>query len=251
MEMEFFIPPGEDDKWYDYWIEERFQWYVRYGVRPDKLRKRPHADDELAHYSTGCTDVEYEYPFGWGELEGIAKRTDYDLKAHSEGCGKPQTFFDEQEKKHYTPHVIEPAAGCDRTAMTFLVDAYEEQDLSDPATGKQDSRTVLHFHPEVAPITVAVFPLVKKEGMPEVARGIVRELQEAGIRSFYDQKGAIGRRYRRQDEIGTPYCITVDGDTLADETVTLRDRDTMEQVRLPADDVEIEIRRRMKDWTRQ
>lgn len=250
MEMEFFVPPADDERWYEYWVEERFQWYVRNGVRPEKLRKRPHADDELAHYSTGCTDVEYEYPFGWGELEGIAKRTDYDLKAHSEGCGKAQTYFDEQTKEHYMPYVIEPAAGCDRAAMTFLIDAYEEQDLSNEETGKKDSRVVLHFHPQIAPITAAVFPLVKKEGMPDVARGVVRELQEAGLRSFYDEKGAIGRRYRRQDEVGTPYCVTVDGDTLTDKTVTVRDRDSMEQVRVPMDDLELDLRRRMKAWKR-
>ncbi len=245
MEMEFFLPPGDDEKWYEYWVKERFGWYSRFGVRPEKLRLRVHADDELAHYSTGCTDVEYEYPFGWGELEGIAKRGNFDLTQHSQGCGKEQSFFDEEKKQHYIPHVVEPAAGCDRTAITFLIDAYEEQQI-----GEGDVRTVLHFHPLIAPVTAAVFPLVKKEGMPEKAEAIVRALRGAGIRTAYDEKGAIGRRYRRQDEVGTPWCITVDGETIQNGTVTVRDRDSMQQERVPADDLEQELRRRMAAWKR-
>ncbi len=249
MEMEFFVPPEESEKWYEFWVNSRLQWYVDHGIRRDKLTLRAHAADELAHYSTGCTDVEYEFPFGMSELEGIAKRGCYDLTAHSKGSGKDLSFFDEQEKTRYVPHVVEPAAGCDRTAMAFLVDAYDEEELPGKE-GKVDIRTVLHFHPRIAPITVAVFPLVKKAGMPERAKEIQRPLQDAGLKTFYDKKGAIGRRYRRQDEVGTPWCVTVDGDTLEDGTVTLRDRDSMEQVRVPADELVGEIHRRIAAWTR-
>jgi glycyl-tRNA synthetase len=192
--------------------------------------------------------VEYEYPFGWGELEGIAKRGSFDLTQHSKGSGKEQSFFDEEAKQHYIPHVVEPAAGCDRAAITFLIDAYEEQDIG--KDGVPDLRTVLHLHPLIAPVSVAVFPLVKKEGMPERARSIVAQLREAGIRCVYDEKGAIGRRYRRQDEVGTPWCVTVDGETLADGTVTVRDRDTMAQERVAQDGIEGLLRRRIKEWSR-
>jgi len=251
MEMEYFVPPDESEKWFEYWVEERFEWYVRNGVRRSKLRQRPHAQDELAHYSTGCIDVEYEFPFGWSELEGIANRTDFDLKQHTEHSGKDLSFFDEVEKSRYVPHVIEPAAGCDRTAMTFLVDAYDEEERHNEKTGKTETRTVLRFHPRIAPITVAVFPLVKKEGMPDRARAIVQELAGAGLRTFYDQKGAIGRRYRRQDEVGTPYCLTVDGQTLEDGTVTLRDRDSMEQQRVAGAEVAGFVQAKMSDWRRE
>ena len=251
MEMEFFLPPGDDEQWYEYWVKERFAWYQRYGIRVDRLRLREHAADELAHYSTGCTDVEYEYPFGWGELEGIAKRGNFDLTQHSQGCGKEQSFFDQDRKEHYLPHVVEPAAGCDRTAITFLIDAYEEQVLGvDEKTNQPDIRVVLHFHPLIAPVTVAVFPLVKKEGMPDKARAIVQTLREAGIRTEYDEKGAIGKRYRRMDEVGTPWCVTVDGDTLKDDTVTLRDRDTMQQERVAIGEIERVLRQRIREWQR-
>jgi glycyl-tRNA synthetase len=251
MEMEFFVPPDQSDRWYEYWVEERYDWYIRNGVRPDRLRKRVHADDELAHYSSGCTDVEYEYPFGWGELEGIAKRGSYDLEAHAKGSGKDLSFFDEASKTRYVPHVVEPAAGCDRAAMTFLVDAYDEETVTDEKSGKSEVRTVLHFHPRIAPITVAVFPLVKKAGMPEAAHKIVDELRDAGIRTFYDEKGAIGRRYRRQDEVGTPYCITVDGETVeGDGSVTVRDRDSMAQERVAPSDVLASVRQKIRDWRR-
>jgi glycyl-tRNA synthetase len=191
------------------------------------LRLRDHDSDELAHYSTACADVEYEYPFGWGELEGIACRTDFDLKRHSEAVGTDLVYFDPQTKEKYTPYVIEPAGGINRMALTFLIDAYEEQEL------EKDTRVVLHFHPEIAPITAAVFPLVKKDGMPEKAREIEAALRKARYATFYDEKAAIGRRYRRQDEIGTPFCITVDGDTLSGDVVTVRHRDSMEQESVP------------------
>ena len=247
--MEFFVPPEAEEEWYAYWVRHRLDWYVEHGMRREKLQLRVHSDDELAHYSTGCTDVEYEFPFGMSELEGIAKRGCFDLTAHSEGSGKDLSFFDEGEKRRYVPHVVEPAAGCDRAAMAFLVDAYDEEELAGK-DGKLDVRTVLRFHPRIAPTTVAVFPLVKKEGMPERAKEIQRELQAAGVRTFYDQKGAIGRRYRRQDEVGTPWCLTVDGQTMEDGTLTVRDRDSMEQIRLPAGEIVAEVARRVAAWTR-
>ncbi len=241
MEMEYFVPPADEDRWYEYWIQERFDWYQRLGIRKEKLRLRVHGDDELAHYSSGCTDVEYEFPFGWGELEGIAKRGSFDLGRHSEASGVGLSYFDEETKERYTPHVIEPAGGCDRTAMTFLVDAYEEQEVGKDDKGVADVRTVLHFDPRIAPITVAVFPLVKKAGMPELADELEAKLRRAGFRTFYDQKGAIGRRYRRQDEVGTPWCVTIDGESVEAEperaTVTIRDRDSMQQERVRVDDV--------------
>jgi glycyl-tRNA synthetase len=226
-EMEFFIPPAQNDQWYEYWVNERFNWYVDFGINAEKLRRFVHPKEKLAHYCIACTDVESEYPFGWGELEGIACRTDFDLKSHSEASGKDLRYFDPEAKERYVPWVIEPAAGVDRAALTFLIDAYEEQVLPDG-----DTRVVLHFHPEIAPITVAVLPLVKKEGMPEKAHEIVNEFFRHGINSFYDEKDAIGRRYARQDEVGTPYCLTVDGQTLEDGTVTIRERDTMKQDRI-------------------
>jgi glycyl-tRNA synthetase len=243
-EMEFFVPPAENDKWYEYWKTERFDWYVRHGVRPEKLRMRDHDEDELAHYSTGCADIEYEYPFGWGELEGIACRTDFDLARHSEASGTDLRFFDPETKEKYFPHVIEPAGGIDRMALTFMIDAYEEEQL------EKDTRTVLHFHPLVAPVTAAVFPLVKKEGMPEKAREIEEALRFARFSTFYDQKGAIGRRYRRQDEVGTPFCITVDGDTLTDDVVTVRHRDSMGQDKVKTDEVVAYLNQAVMDWKR-
>ncbi len=249
MEMEYFIRPGEDDKWYEYWVKERFEWYVKYGVRRGNLRLRPHEPEELAHYSTGCTDVEYLFPFGWSELEGIAKRGDFDLKRHSEYSGARLSIFEEETRESYIPHVVEPAAGVDRALITFLIDAYDEEEVPG-SKGKTETRTVLHLHPEIAPVTAAVFPLVRRDGMPEKARGIAADLREAGVSSFYDEKGAIGRRYRRQDEVGTPWCITVDGKTMEDGTVTIRDRDTMQQERIPADRVVEEVKARIKAWRR-
>ena len=226
MEMEFFVPPGSDDAWYEYWQNERLRWYKAYGIRPERLRLRPHADDELAHYAKGCADVEYEFPIGWQELEGIANRTDFDLRQHSEHSGKDLSFFDGQSKEHYVPYVIEPSAGADRGTLAFLVDAYDEDGPDD------DRRTVLRLHPSLAPIKVAVLPLMRKAGLPEKAQAIVESLRPH-MNVAYDQAGSIGRRYRRQDEVGTPYGITVDYDTMEDDTVTLRERDSMEQQRMP------------------
>jgi glycyl-tRNA synthetase len=242
MEMEFFVPPGEDAKWYEYWREARLQWYKDYGIKSDNLRLRDHEKDELAHYAKACVDVEYKFPFGWSELEGIANRTDYDLKQHSEFCGKSQAYFDDESKQHYFPYVIEPAAGADRATLAFLVDAYDAE-----GEGK-DQRVVLRFHPSIAPVKAAVFPLVKKDGMPEMAEKIFRDLLDNSIRSFYDHSGTVGRRYARQDEAGTPYCITVDGQSLEDQTVTVRERDTREQYRVAANGLAGVIRDKMKNF---
>ena len=243
-EMEYFVPPAENDESYQHWRKVRFDWYVELGIDSAKLRMRDHDASELAHYSTACVDIEYEYPFGWGELEGIACRTDFDLKRHSEASGTKLEFFDPQTKEHYTPYVIEPAGGINRMALTFLIDAYEEEVL------EKDTRVVLRFHPEIAPITVAVFPLVKKDGMPEKARELVQELRLARFSTFYDEKSAIGRRYRRQDEVGTPFCVTIDGDTLSDGIVTVRHRDSMEQDRIPMGDVVPFLHAAVREWKR-
>jgi glycyl-tRNA synthetase len=229
MEMEYFCPPDEGHKWFDYWKDQRMQWYVDLGVSSDNLRWREHDKDELAHYAAATADIEYRLPIGWKELEGVAYRTDFDLKRHSEASGRTLEYFDGQTRERFTPHVVEPAAGVDRAMLVFLVDAYDEEDV------EGETRTVLHLHPRLAPIKVAVFPLVKKDGMPEAALKIEDELRARGIATFYDKSGAIGRRYRRQDEIGTPWCITIDGETLTDGTVTLRDRDSMAQERVAAE----------------
>ena len=242
MEMEFFVPPAEDEKWYKYWIETRKQWYLQNGINPNHLRIREHEKSELAHYAKACSDVEFLYPWGWDELEGIANRTDFDLKTHQEHSGKDMTYFDEQTKEHYTPYVIEPAAGADRATLAFLLDAYDEETVAEG-----DTRVVLHFHPNIAPIKVAIFPLMKKDGLPEIAHKIEEDLREYWA-TFYDESGAIGRRYRRQDEIGTPFCITVDYDTKENNTVTLRYRDSMEQIRVNVDDLVETIRKEIKNY---
>ena len=236
MEIEFFCRPEEADKWYKYWRDARFKWYVDLGLTSSKLRLRDHEEDELAHYARACADVEYEFPFGIMELEGIANRTDFDLKAHQELSGRDMTYFDDQTRERFIPYVIEPSGGIDRTALAILCEGYTEDEAPDEK-GKMQARTVMKLHPRLAPIKVAVFPLVKKEGMPEIARKIHDAVKAAGLAGFYDEKGAIGRRYRRQDEAGTPFCITVDGQTLEDNTVTIRDRDTLAQQRITADEV--------------
>ncbi|MBK6941254.1 MAG: glycine--tRNA ligase [Planctomycetes bacterium] len=230
MEMEFFTPPEDWERWYAYWREQRFQWYVDLGMDPAKLRMRDHASDELAHYASACADVEYEFPFGWSELEGIAARGDFDLAQHEKHSGKDLKFFDEAAKRHYLPYVIEPAAGVDRATLAFMVDAYREEVVDG------ETRVVMRFHPRLAPTKVAVFPLVKKEGMPERAHAIADGLRKH-FTVFYDESGAVGRRYRRQDEVGTPFCITVDGETATANTVTVRERDSMQQTRVNVDRV--------------
>ena len=237
MECEFFCEPGTDEEWYAYWRAARLDWYKSLGMRPEKLRLRDHAPSELAHYAKACADVEYFYPFEnpegegeWGELEGIANRTDYDLKKHAEATGEKLEYFETETRRRYVPYVIEPAAGADRAALAFLCDAYAEEVVD---AAKDDVRTVLRFHPRLAPIKAAVFPLVKKDGMPEKARALAKELLAAGINVFYDESGAVGRRYRRMDEAGTPWCVTIDGETNEKDTVTIRERDTMAQIRVP------------------
>jgi glycyl-tRNA synthetase len=243
MEIEFFCKPGTDEDWYRHWVEVRKQWYADLGMRTENLRFREHTPDEMAHYARGCTDVEYKFPFGWGELEGIANRTDFDLKAHAEHSGKDLSYFDDESKERYVPYVIEPSAGADRSTLAFLCDAFCEDEAPDEK-GKMQSRTVLRFHPRLAPIKVAVFPLVRKDGMLEKARGIYEALRKR-MATFYDEKGAVGRRYRRQDEVGTPFCVTVDGQTMTDGTVTVRDRDAMTQQRVSADGVVAYLQEKM------
>jgi glycyl-tRNA synthetase len=229
MEMEFFIKPGTDEEWFDYWREQRMKWYVeQLGVKPENLRFRHYAKDELAHYAKACSDIEYQYPFGWSELEGIANRTDFDLRQHAEYSGKDLTFFDEETRERYLPFVIEPAVGVDRILLVLLLNAYDE-DVQD-----NEPRVVLRLYPRLAPIKVGIFPLLRRNGQPEKALEI-RDLLKQRFAVFYDQAGSIGRRYRRQDEVGTPFGITVDHQTMQDNTVTLRDRDSTQQIRLPID----------------
>jgi glycyl-tRNA synthetase len=229
MEMEFFVKPGSDEEWFDYWREQRMRWYTEYlGIKAAHLRFYHYKKEELAHYAKACTDIEYLYPFGWGELEGIANRADFDLRRHAAYSGKDLTFFDEETRERYLPYVIEPAVGVDRVFLVCLLDAYDE-DVQD-----NEPRVVLRLHPRLAPIKVGIFPLLRKDGQPEKALAI-RDLLKRHFTVFYDQAGSIGRRYRRQDEIGTPFGITVDHQTLRDDTVTLRDRDSTRQIRIPID----------------
>jgi glycyl-tRNA synthetase len=244
MEIEFFCHPDEADRWYETWRDERFNWYVRHGLTSSKLRLRDHDPDELAHYARSCADVEYDFPFGVSELEGVANRTDYDLKAHQEHSGRDLTYFDDETKERFVPFVIEPSGGVDRAVLAFLCEAYTEDEQPDDK-GKMQRRTVMKLHPRLAPIKAAVFPLVKKDGMPERAREIYGTLKQR-FNTFYDEKGAVGRRYRRQDEAGTPYCITVDGQTLEDDTVTIRDRDSLEQWRVKSDEVVAAVAERLQ-----
>jgi glycyl-tRNA synthetase len=243
MEMEFFVLPDEAKKWHQYWMEERMRWYTDLGIRPDHLRLRAHGPDELSHYSSATSDIEYLFPMGWSELEGIANRGDFDLRQHAEFSGEKLEYFDQQTKERYVPHVIEPAAGVDRAMLAFLVDAYETEEVD----GRE--RTVLHLHPRMAPVKAAVLPLVSKEGMPEKAREVYDQIKRR-VPAEYDEGGSIGKRYRRQDEIGTPWGITVDGQTMDDDTVTLRDRDSLEQTRLPIEGLTEELANRIEEpWT--
>ena len=243
MEIEYFVEPGTDEAWYETWIQERFDWYLRYGVRAEKLRLETHGQEDLAHYAKACTDIEYAFPFGWKELEGIANRTDYDLRQHAESSGKRLEFFNDQTHEKVVPYVIEPSGGVDRAVLVFLVDAFEEE------TVRGETRVVLRLHPKLAPIKAAIFPLVKRDGMPEKARQIVGMLQPH-FAVFYDEGGSVGRRYRRMDEAGTPFGITVDSETLENDTVTVRDRDTMEQVRVKIAELRGHLAERIEGWTR-
>ncbi len=225
MEMQYFCKQGTDKQHYDEWKERRINWFKSLGMTATKLRFHDHPKDKLAHYAKEATDIEYEFPFGWGEIEGIHNRTDFDLSRHQEYSGKSQLYFDDDTKEKFIPYIIETSAGASRSFMAFLVDAYYEEEV------RGEQRSVLRFHPKLAPIKAAILPLVNKDGMPEIAKKIESDLRPF-LRIFYDDKGAVGRRYRRMDEAGTPFCITVDTQTLQDETVTLRERDSMEQVRV-------------------
>jgi glycyl-tRNA synthetase len=267
-DIAFFCHPDESAAWYRYWRDRRFRWYTDLGLSRERLRMREHEAAELAHYSCGTADIEYAFPFlppgEFGELEGVAHRADFDLRSHQEGKlvnrggklevelgpdGKPKhpgsnkdlRYFNDEKKERYWPHVIEPSAGADRGALAFLCEAYQE-DTAPDENGKPTERVFLKFHPRLAPCKAAIFPLVKKDGMPEVAQDLYRRLKKH-FNVFYDEKGAVGRRYRRQDEAGTPFCLTIDGDTLKDQTVTIRDRDTLQQRRIPLDAVADELHR--------
>ena len=271
MEIEFFCYPSESADWYRYWRDRRFKWYTDLGLASEKLRLREHEQAELAHYSKGTADIEYAFPFlpegDFGELEGVAHRGDFDLRSHMEGklvregdrlvlekgpdgqpkhrgSGKDLTYYDDQRKERFIPHVIEPSSGADRATLAFLCEAYRVDSVPTAEKKEDAQRTYLKFHPRLAPVKAAVFPLVKKDGMPEIAAEIYGELKEK-MSVQYDEKGAVGRRYRRQDEIGTPFCITVDGQTLQDGTVTLRDRDTLEQWRVKKDELTAELTDRL------
>jgi glycyl-tRNA synthetase len=245
MEMEYFVPPAEAERWHEYWMEQRMDWYVSLGIERERLRLRPHGPEELSHYSTATSDIEYLYPIGWSELEGIANRGDFDLTQHAEYSGQKLEYVDTATGERYVPHVVEPAGGIGRTVLALLCDAYDEDEIG------PERRTVLRLHPAMAPIKVAVLPLVNKAGMPELAREVYEGLR-GRIPAEYDAGGSIGRRYRRQDEIGTPFGVTVDGQSVEDRTVTLRDRDTLEQVRVPIDELGDELERRLAaPWQRR
>ncbi|HUZ19871.1 MAG TPA: glycine--tRNA ligase [Acidimicrobiales bacterium] len=239
MEMEFFVPPADSPRWHEYWCGERFAWYQRYGIPTEKLRLREHEHDELSHYSAGTSDVEFDFPWGWGELEGIANRTDFDLNAHAKLSGVRLEYFDQATGERYVPHVIEPAAGATRTMMAFLIAAYDEDEVAG------ERRVVLRLHPRIAPYQVAILPLSKKETLAPLAREVLAMCRRHFL-CEYDDTQSIGRRYRRQDEIGTPLCVTVDFDSLEDRAVTVRDRDSTEQVRLPIDGLVEELLARTK-----
>jgi glycyl-tRNA synthetase len=230
MEMEFFVPPDEAQQWYEHWLQARMDWYESLGIRRDHLRLRAHDPDELSHYSSATSDVEYLYPIGWQELEGIANRGDFDLTQHAKHSGDKLEYFDQQSGERYVPHVIEPAAGLGRSVLALLCDAFDEDEIGG------EKRTVLKLHPKMAPVKVAVLPLVRKDGQPELARE-VRDALRGRMQTEYDEGGSIGRRYRRQDEIGTPYCVTIDHQSLEDRTVTVRDRDSLAQDRVAIDEL--------------
>lgn len=255
MEMEYFCEPGTQREWHTYWTNARMDWWLRYANNKSSFRVRPHEEDELAHYADACCDIEYLYPWGWDELEGIASRTDYDLGKHSSEAGVKLSYFDQQKVDpetgkpgiRYMPYVIEPAAGLTRAVLAYLCDAYSEEEGVD-ADGQTKTRVLLKLHPRLAPYKVAVLPLMKKEGMPEVARKIVSQFFQAGINASYDEQQSIGKRYARHDEVGTPYCLTVDHQSLQDNTVTIRDRDTTKQDRISVDEALAVVQKRVNSF---
>lgn len=247
MEMEFFVEPGTDETWHEYWLEQRMNWYTDLGISPENLRFFEHPKEKLSHYAKRTVDVEYRFGFTgseWGELEGVANRTDYDLKTHSAASGKDLSYFDQQKNERWTPYVIEPAAGLTRSLMAFLVDAFDEEEVPN-AKGGTDTRTVLRLDPRLAPVKVAILPLSRNEALSPLARELAATLRESWNVDF-DDAGAIGRRYRRQDEVGTPYCVTVDFDSLEDNAVTVRDRDSMKQERVAIADLYLYFAERLR-----
>ena len=232
MEIEFFVKPGTDEEWFNYWLEERLNWYVKLGITKENLRLRQHGKGELAHYARDCYDIDYLFPMGWSELEGIANRGDFDLVQHASSSGKSLEYYDDESKEHYIPYIIEPSAGVDRSALAFLCDAYDEE------PDQEEIRVILRLHPSLAPIKVAVLPLSRREKLVKLAKEIHADLRQCWMVS-YDDAQSIGRRYRRQDEIGTPFCVTIDFQSLEDEQVTIRERDTMNQIRIPITELRV------------
>lgn len=243
MEIEFFVPPDEAEHWHQHWLEARMRWYTELGIRPDHLRLRAHGEEELSHYSSATSDIEYLFSMGWSELEGIANRTDFDLTQHAKFSGEKLEYFDQESGERYVPYVIEPSAGADRASLAFIVDAYDEEMVE----GRK--RSVLRLHPRLAPVKVAVLPLVSKDGLVEIARDVYGTVRRC-VQAEFDEGGSIGRRYRRQDEIGTPWGVTIDYQTKDDQTVTLRDRDSLQQTRISIDNLPGELERRLNEpWT--
>ena len=228
MEMQYFVNPKDDQQWFEYWKEQRYAWYLALGIKQDNLRFHEHGPNELAHYAKAAFDIEYNFPFGWKELEGIHNRTDFDLSRHREATNVDLSYFEESTHERFVPYIIETSAGVDRTLLVCLADGYREEEV------RGEKRVVLGLSPKIAPIKVAVFPLVNRDGMPELARKVYADLQKC-FKCFYDDKSAVGRRYRRMDEVGTPYCVTIDSQSLTDQTVTIRERDSMEQIRVAID----------------
>jgi len=239
MELEFFVPPAEEMTWLDFWKEERLKWYLGLGIRRERLRLRAHGKDELAHYARGAFDVEYEFPFGWSELEGIAARGDYDLAAHQKASGRDLSYFDDIRRERYLPHVVEPSAGVDRSMLTLMIDAYHEEEV------RGEQRVVMRFQPSMAPIEVAILPLSRKEPLTALATRVEHELRPH-FRTEYDDTQSIGKRYRRQDEIGTPFAVTIDFETVNDQAATIRSRDEMTQVRVPLAELRKELQARVR-----
>ena len=248
MEIEYFVMPGEDEEIHERWMDDCLDWYYSIGVNPEKLRLRQHESDELSHYAKATYDIEYEFPWGWGEIQGISNRTNFDLKAHMEMSGERLTYFDDKSGQHVIPYVIEPSLGVDRAVMTLLVDAYTEEE-TESAAGKKDTRVLLKLHPSVAPVKVAILPLSRNEKLAPLARNVYDTIRKSNLidgHIQFDDAQSIGRRYRRQDEIGTPMCVTVDFDSLEDDKVTIRDRDSMDQSRVPLASLEKELSNKLK-----